>query len=98
MLYKILYCSQLNNKDFNITAITAVGGLLCRYLPFCTKKLILLFFYKLLNINCIYIYTKSLSNKNKTRMITFIKTKFKNSDNQMNIYKYRVAANVTQYH
>ena len=28
----------------------------------------------------------------KTRMTTFIKTKFKKSDDQTNIYKYRVAA------
>ena len=31
----------------------------------------------------------------KTRMTTFTKTKFKKSDDQMNIDKYRVAANIT---
>ena len=35
---------------------------------------------------------------NKTRMTTFIKTKFKISDDQMNIDKYRLAANITEYH
>ncbi len=34
----------------------------------------------------------------KTRMTTFIKTKFKKSDNQRNIDKYRVASNITEYH
>ena len=31
-------------------------------------------------------------------MTTFIKTKFKKSDNQTNIDKYKVAANITVYH
>ncbi len=31
-------------------------------------------------------------------MTTFIKTKFKKSDDQMNIEKYRVAANITEYY
>ena len=31
-------------------------------------------------------------------MTTFIKTKFKKSDDQTNIDKYRVAANITEYH
>ena len=31
-------------------------------------------------------------------MTTFIKTKFKKSDNQTNIDKYRVVANITEYH
>ncbi len=35
---------------------------------------------------------------NTTRMTTFIKTKFKRSDDQMKIYKYRVTANITEYH
>ncbi len=30
-------------------------------------------------------------------MTTFIKTKFKKSDDQMNIDKYRVAANIKEY-
>ena len=34
----------------------------------------------------------------KTRMTTFIKSKFKKSDDQTNIDKYRVAANITEYH
>ena len=34
---------------------------------------------------------------NKTRMTTFIKTKFKISDDQTNI-EYRSAANITEYH
>ena len=34
----------------------------------------------------------------KTRMTTFIKTKFIISDEQTNIYKYRLAANITEYH
>ena len=33
-----------------------------------------------------------------TRMTTFIKTKFKRSDDQTNIDKYRLAANITEYH
>ena len=33
-----------------------------------------------------------------TRMTTFIKTKFKISDEQTNIDKYRLAANITEYH
>ena len=37
--------------------------------------------------------------KNKlTRMTTFIKMKFKKSDDHTNIDKYRVAANITKYH
>ena len=36
-------------------------------------------------------------NYNKRRMTTFIKTKFKKSDDQKNIDKYRVAANITEY-
>ena len=31
-------------------------------------------------------------------MTTFIKAKFKKSDDQTNIDKYRVAANITEYH
>ncbi len=31
-------------------------------------------------------------------MTTFIKTKFKNSDDQTNIDKYEIAANITKYH
>ena len=34
----------------------------------------------------------------KIRMTTFIKTKFKKSNNQTNIGKYRVATNITEYH
>ncbi len=34
----------------------------------------------------------------KTRMTTFIKTKFKISDDQSNIDKYRLAENITEYH
>ena len=33
-----------------------------------------------------------------TRMTTFIKTKLKILDNQRNIDKYSVAANITEYH
>ncbi len=33
-----------------------------------------------------------------TRITTFIKTKFKKSDDQTNIKKYRVAANITEHH
>ena len=33
-----------------------------------------------------------------TRMTTFIKTKFKISDDQTNVEKYRIAANNTEYH
>ena len=31
-------------------------------------------------------------------MTTFMKTKFKKSDDHTNIDKYRVAANITEYH
>ena len=34
----------------------------------------------------------------ETRMTIFIKTKLKKSDDQTNIDKYRVAANITEYH
>ena len=34
----------------------------------------------------------------KTRMTTFIKTKLKISDDQTNIEKYRLSANITEYH
>ena len=34
----------------------------------------------------------------KTRMTTFIKTKFKKSDDQTNIDKYIVVANITEHH
>ncbi len=33
----------------------------------------------------------------KTRMTTFIKTKFKKSDDQTNIDKYRASVNITEY-
>ena len=33
-----------------------------------------------------------------TRMTTFIKTKFNKLDDQTNIDKYRLAANITEYH
>ncbi len=33
----------------------------------------------------------------KTRMTTFIKTKFNISDDQTNIAKYKLAANITEY-
>ena len=33
----------------------------------------------------------------RTRMTTFIKAKLKNSDDQTNIDKYRVAPNITEY-
>ena len=38
------------------------------------------------------------SESNTTRVITFIKRKLKKSDDQTNIDKYRVAANITEYH
>ncbi len=41
------------------------------------------------------VHTKLLR---KTRMTTFTKTKFKKSDDQTNIDKSRVAANITEYH
>ena len=34
----------------------------------------------------------------KNKNVTIIKTKFKKSNDQTNIYKYRVAANITEYH
>ncbi len=34
----------------------------------------------------------------KTRMTTFIKAKLMELDNQMNIDKFRVTANITEYH
>ncbi len=34
----------------------------------------------------------------KTRMATFVKTKFTKSDDQKNIGKFRLAANITDYH
>ncbi len=33
-----------------------------------------------------------------SRIATFIKTKFKKSDDQTNIDKYRIAANIAEYH
>ncbi len=39
--------------------------------------------------NCVFI---------ETRMTTFIKTKFKKSDEKTNIDNYRIAANFTEYH
>ena len=39
-----------------------------------------------------------LNNFIKTRMTTFTKTKFKKSDDQTNIDKYRLAANITEEH
>ncbi len=35
---------------------------------------------------------------NQTRVTTFIKTRFNISDDQTNIDKYRLAANITEYH
>ena len=49
------------------------------------------------------IYTRIFSSDSnicdfwKTRMTTFIKTKFKKSDDQTNIEKYRVAANIISW-
>ena len=40
----------------------------------------------------------SISIRIKTRMTTFIKSKFKISEDQTNIDKYRLAANITEYH
>ena len=34
----------------------------------------------------------------KIRMLTFIKAKLKKSNDQTNIDKYRLAANITEYH
>ena len=34
----------------------------------------------------------------ETKMTIFIKAKLKKSDEQTNIWKYRVAANITEYH
>ncbi len=39
-----------------------------------------------------------MSKHEETRMTTFIKTKFKISEDQTNIEKYRLAANITVYH
>ncbi len=36
--------------------------------------------------------------KDKTRITTFIKTKLIKSDDQINIHKYRVTSNITEYH
>ncbi len=41
---------------------------------------------------------KELWQDSKTRMTTLIKMKFKISDDQTNIDKYRLAANITEYH
>ena len=41
---------------------------------------------------------ENLTRHLKTRMTTFIKTKFRKSDDQPNIDKYRVAPNITEYH
>ncbi len=43
------------------------------------------------------LFTRYLTAKG-TRMKTFIKTKFKISEDQINIDKYRLAANITVYH
>ena len=43
------------------------------------------------------IYVTS-NNLMKTRLTTFIKAKHKKSDDQTNIHKYRVAANITSYY
>ena len=43
------------------------------------------------------VFFQSLDIK-KTRMKTYINTKFKKSDNQTNIDKYRVVTNITEYH
>ncbi len=39
-----------------------------------------------------------INSRRKKRMTIFIKTKLKKSDDQTNIIKYRVAANITEYH
>ena len=44
-----------------------------------------------------YVVKKKIIFK-KTRMTTFIGTKFNMSDDQTNIDKYRLAANITEYH
>ena len=45
-----------------------------------------------------YIVRVICKNVDKTRIKTFIKAKLKNSDDQMNIDKYRVAAELIEYH
>ena len=39
-----------------------------------------------------------MKDNTKTKMTTFIKTKLNISDDQTNIDKYRLAANITKYH
>ena len=51
-----------------------------------------------LNKNMFFFQLKCIASIHITRMTTFIKTKFKKSDDHTNIDKYRVAANITEYY
>ncbi len=77
-----------------------------QYTPFyisMSEGLYYLLIYKNLHANYILFGTSInylslyLSMKISTIMTTFIKTKFKISDDKTNIYKYRLAANITEY-
>ena len=46
----------------------------------------------------IFLYINLIVLTDITRMTTFIKAKLNKSDDQMNIDKFRVAANITEYH
>ena len=49
------------------------------------------------NLGILSINNKDIGKLSETRMTTFIITKFKISDDQTNIDKYRLAANSTEY-
>ncbi len=53
--------------------------------------------YMMLFLNLLRAYC-AIENIKKSRMKTFTKTKFKILDDQTNIDKYRLAANITEYH
>ena len=46
----------------------------------------------------IFLYINLIVLTDITRMTTFIKAKLNKSDDQMNIDKFRVAANIIEYH
>ena len=73
-----------NMTEFNESLVAFNKCQILEWLKVCFLKLM-------------YIPVKWLSYIN-TRMTTFMKTKFKKSDNQTNIDKYRVLANSTEYH
>ena len=85
-LLKILKTFQwlFHAQELVFKVVSECSSSFIYYISTINQPLALLLFFYELQIN--------------RRMTTFIKTKFKISDDQTNIDKYRLAANITEYH